>query len=1161
MLSPATPSSHEQRHSPFVGRSRELQEFRDQLALLRLSYTDYTTSFVPAVFLLQGATGTGKSALLHQWALIGAELLGPARALSIDLYGATYPTRSDLAQAISDSIQQQQPIFGVRFAQLLARRGELEQRHTLLTQQWALWEALRRPDENPDALLAMLAQRAHGGEQADEGGELSVFRAALDRHASAALTGLLAFYQAYGNAPTSLAALVAHDLGDDNRLLHDEEPLLQAFIDDLRDLAQQGLLLLTIDSFEQAGPHATWLRSILQPTSMPGLLTVIASRERLDDAYRQLLGTRYGPLVRSYDLDQRVLEYDEVRHYTEARLGEAATQQLVEQIVSASGRIPVLVEAFVAQVAAYGTLPINQQRDVAPGSPAAIIAVMRQNIVHDWLLGKHSPLLVHAQHRADCQRLRALALLRHADAQTVAAMWDMAEHDAELFARELAERYGFLFDAKPFALHPLVVEAVRQDVRSRKESTDHSALYQGLRRTQKLLRERLWQLERATPELRARYTLPLWRDTQSELIQLLAQLGDDDTAFRLLLNWWLEAQYADLPTAQALAKLAGTLTTASPDWRLLLPILQTRITYRAFAPYTRFMQPRSRAILYYLQAQQHGGHDSDDDRREQINRRIGVLEQGHRIDPGWEPLRDALTAAYANSIAYQLLRQEYMPTLADFDRALALQPNNLELLYWRAVTKAQLHDFGGALEDFDLFLAAQPGDAQLLYMRGVTKAQQHDLIGALADFDQALMLHAENPHIWYRRGVAAGMLGDLEVALANIDRAVALHAQAAPPWLYKRGLIRGALGDLAGALDDFDAVLQRRPGDVDLVIRRGRTRARNGDLAGALADFEQALRQRPNDLELLQQSGRVRVQQGDLTGALLDFEQVLRRHPEHTDLLQQRAMLRYELQDVAGALVDLDEVVRRSPNDADALRQRGKVKLATNDLRGAIDDFVLALSQRPGDLDTIYQRALATARLGDLTGALRDFTRVLSERPDDPDALFNRGVTRGELGDLTGALSDYDQALAIRPDDVDALYSRLVTRAELGDVNGALFDIDHVLRLRPNDPDTLFQRGLVRGKIKDWYGALADFDAVLQQHPDDADAWFQRGLARYALRDTVGAVADFDQALALRPNDPEFTRQRSKVKGLLGRSLDTVASYVRPVAERLGRSSYRRSSH
>jgi tetratricopeptide (TPR) repeat protein len=79
--------------------------------------------------------------------------------------------------------------------------------------------------------------------------------------------------------------------------------------------------------------------------------------------------------------------------------------------------------------------------------------------------------------------------------------------------------------------------------------------------------------------------------------------------------------------------------------------------------------------------------------------------------------------------------------LLDFDRAVALRPNDFNAVYNRAVALERAGKYDQALLDLDRSNRVKPNDLNVLYERGYTYMKKGDNDRAIADFDEVLRLN------------------------------------------------------------------------------------------------------------------------------------------------------------------------------------------------------------------------------------------------------------------------------------------------------------------------------------------------------------------------------------------------------------------------------------
>ncbi len=120
-------------------------------------------------------------------------------------------------------------------------------------------------------------------------------------------------------------------------------------------------------------------------------------------------------------------------------------------------------------------------------------------------------------------------------------------------------------------------------------------------------------------------------------------------------------------------------------------------------------------------------------------------------------------------------------------------------------------DYDGAIADFTRAIELDPGNSGHYLMRGNAKKRKRDYTGALADYTRAIEFEREYKDVMYiaRAGVKE-LTGDLDGAIADYTRAVEISPKFADAY-HSRGLVKQKKGDPKGAAADLARARQLAP--------------------------------------------------------------------------------------------------------------------------------------------------------------------------------------------------------------------------------------------------------------------------------------------------------------------------------------------------------------
>ena len=228
-------------------------------------------------------------------------------------------------------------------------------------------------------------------------------------------------------------------------------------------------------------------------------------------------------------------------------------------------------------------------------------------------------------------------------------------------------------------------------------------------------------------------------------------------------------------------------------------------------------------------------------------------------------------------------------------------------------------DIEGAIANFTRAIRLEPNNADAHYERGQALSLI-DANAAIADYTQALRIDAKSVKAYSRRSYSRQQLFDYAGALQDLDRAIQLEPDQD---LYlRRSSIRTVQGDYQGAIADANQTMQLESDSSRAYSNRCYARARGlGDFKGALADCDRAIELDPKSTTNFTSRCYVRANLNDKE-ALEDCDRALEIDPEYSAIYEDRGLAHAALGNKKAALKDLQKAVEIFKQQGDAMSQQ-----------------------------------------------------------------------------------------------------------------------------------------------------------------------------------------------------------------------------------------------
>lgn len=185
---------------------------------------------------------------------------------------------------------------------------------------------------------------------------------------------------------------------------------------------------------------------------------------------------------------------------------------------------------------------------------------------------------------------------------------------------------------------------------------------------------------------------------------------------------------------------------------------------------------------------------------------------------------------------------QHARAIADFGRALRIDPRNASAYFERGVVHHNRGALENAVRDYDRALALQPGMPAALERRDQALAgREQGYLYLIARLDDALSRDRFNPQLLNGRCWTRAINDDdLDMALTDCNEALRIQPRMAAA-LDSRGLVHLKRGEFALAVADYDAALVVEPATAHYLYGRGLAKLRLGMETEGRADLDAAV--------------------------------------------------------------------------------------------------------------------------------------------------------------------------------------------------------------------------------------------------------------------------------------------------------------------------------
>jgi len=283
------------------------------------------------------------------------------------------------------------------------------------------------------------------------------------------------------------------------------------------------------------------------------------------------------------------------------------------------------------------------------------------------------------------------------------------------------------------------------------------------------------------------------------------------------------------------------------------------------------------------------------------------VERGLQVQP--KDLRLCMWATIlCDELGEPIRAEEYS------QRARAIDPESFEVAFAEGIVKAATGDHEAAIAAWGRASAKRSEHVVVFVLRAIERAAIGDFRGAIKNLDQALDINPADAWAFTERGIVRQYhLNDAKRAIQDYSRAIQVDPQYERAYA-ARGAAKRTLKDSQGALADFGQALEIDPGYGWALMQRGDLRQDDlDDFRGAIEDYTRVIQADPQHKRAYACRGLAKRWLKDHRGAVADFERALTIDPEYSWALERRAEYFAAMNDHESALADRAKLYQLEP--------------------------------------------------------------------------------------------------------------------------------------------------------------------------------------------------------------------------------------------------------
>ncbi|MEM4160649.1 MAG: tetratricopeptide repeat protein, partial [Thermoplasmata archaeon] len=470
--------------------------------------------------------------------------------------------------------------------------------------------------------------------------------------------------------------------------------------------------------------------------------------------------------------------------------------------------------------------------------------------------------------------------------------------------------------------------------------------------------------------------------------------------------------------------------------------------------------------------------------------------------------------------------KRYIYALEIYNRALKLQPDNLEAWYGRALALARIGDVGEALASIERVIATKKTrEALRLKVKLLGELGRYE--EALAGCEELLASQYEE-EIALEKGIILGKMGRKNEAEEVFLEILALNERNSCAH-YNLGKIYVGMGRRTEAKEHLERAIELEPENAEARMMLAHLYLTSGDrdsLVKAGEQYEAILRNQPRNREILYHLAEIHMCLENYEKAIDFINAFLAEEPNSTKglHLKGRILARQEKWREGcrtfEKLLKIEEIAEAHLDYAECLMRLGKLEEARShilryiEIKGREHRAILALA-KCNELDRKYEEAV------------RNYTEALSIE-FSPEGVEGKIRVLKETGNYRELFEFYKEVIE-KQDTEGVRIAALEALARFGSADEIKAFLTASLVKYPDSLQLLVRKGEFEEEWGEKENAVNTYRKALELSITESELWYRCARLYRELGRLASAAECLDKAIELQPVNPVYLEEKGKL--------------------------------